>query len=123
MAMDSIAKINPPGQMGRRAIGVVVEACQEATDPADGDRDGQRQNKDCPGRTANAEGCLVYFRHHDAAEDGTQDAASTALRTGEPQIDVAETIGAGNRTQPEDQQIDRVAPPRHGKRSGEIAPP
>ena len=116
MAGDAVAEIDGPGQVRGRAIGIVGKPGQEAADAPDGDRHRQRQDQDRPGRTPYAEDAFVDLRHDDAADNGAQDAASLPRHPGERHIQAAEPIGAGDGAQPEHQEIDRVAPPRHGQR-------
>ena len=41
VAGDGVAEVDGPGKIGRRAVGVVGEAGEEASDASDGDAEGE----------------------------------------------------------------------------------
>jgi hypothetical protein len=72
MAGDAVAEVDGPGEIRRRAVGVVGEAGEEASDAADGDAEGEGDGVEVAGRVAQSD---VAFGEFDAdqAEDECAD--------------------------------------------------
>jgi hypothetical protein len=49
VARDAVAEVDGPGERGGRAVGVVGEAGEEASDAADGNTDGERDGVEVAG--------------------------------------------------------------------------
>ena len=61
MAGDAVAKVDGPGEARGRAVGVVGEAGEEASDAADGDAEGERDGVEVSGGFAESDVAFCEF--------------------------------------------------------------
>src|SRR5262245_65421539 len=81
---NPVAEIMRPRQHGRRPIGEVVEAREEAADASDRDADRKRQRKARAGPPADAGAALVELDRDDPAGERAFDRAREAVLLREP---------------------------------------
>jgi hypothetical protein len=109
VAGDGVAEVDGPGEVGGRAVGVVGEAGEEASDAADGDPEGEGDGVEVAGGVAQSD---VAFGEFDAdqAEDecadngfaagevgGVVQAVRGELRVFEPEQDLGAERASGYR--------------------------
>jgi hypothetical protein len=73
MAGDAVAEVDGPGEMGRRAVGVVGEASEKASDASNGDPEGERDGVEVAGRGAESDVALDEFDGEEAEGEGSDD--------------------------------------------------
>lgn len=76
MAGDAIAEVDGPGEIGGRAIGVVGESGQEASNAADGDAKGERDGVEVARRGADSDVAFDEFDGDEASGECTDDGLS-----------------------------------------------
>lgn len=81
VAGDAVAEVDGPGEIRRRAVSVVGEAGEEASDASDGDTEGEGDGVEVPGGVAQSD---VAFGEFDAnqAEDESADNGFAAEEVG-----------------------------------------
>jgi len=73
VARDAVAEVDGPGEAGGRAVGVVGEAGEEASDAADGDAKGERDGVEVTGGVTESDIALDEFDGDQAASEGADD--------------------------------------------------
>ncbi len=73
MAGDAVAEVYGPGEMSRRAVGVVGEAGEEASDAADGDAEGEGDRVEISGGDAQSDVTFDEFDSEEAEGKGSDD--------------------------------------------------
>jgi len=91
VAGDAVAEIVPPGEIGRRAVGAVLDPGEKAAEPSDRDRGGQRRDKAQSGRAGDAEPAFQDLDCQDSAGETPDNALADFAEPAEQQVP-----GAGN---------------------------
>jgi hypothetical protein len=73
VAGDAVAKIDSPGKIGGRAIGVVGKAGEKTSDAADGDAEGEGDGIEISGGLGNSDGTLDQFDGDQSAGERSDD--------------------------------------------------
>jgi len=73
VARDAVAEVDGPGEAGGRAVGVVGEAGEKASDATDGDAEGERDGVEVAGGMAQSNVAFDEFDGDEAAGEGTDD--------------------------------------------------
>jgi len=113
MAAHPVAQVHRPGQAGRRAMGVVRQAGEEAAEPADHHAEAERADEDPAGRALDAAQSLVELDPDDGADQRAGHAVRQGRRVLAQRIERAGQPGAGNGPQGQKQEIAAVDPGRH----------
>ena len=79
VAGDAVAEVDGPGEVSARAVGVVGEAGEEASDASDGDAEGEGDGVEVAGRVAQSD---VAFGQFDA-DEAEDECADNGLAAGE----------------------------------------
>src|SRR5262245_33817767 len=108
VARHPIAEINAPWQRGRRPVGEVVEAGEEAADAADRDADREWERKARAGAPGDARAALVELDRNDSAYERPFDRARKPGLLREPEIGAAEGEGADPGSDYEGGEIGKV---------------
>src|SRR5208337_2497247 len=74
VARDAVAEIMPPREIGRRAVSAILDPGEEAAEPSDRDRGGERRGKAQSGRAGDAEPALQDLDCQDRAGEAAEDA-------------------------------------------------
>ncbi len=73
MAGDAVAEVDGPGEIGGRAVGVVGEAGEEASDASDGDAEGERDGVEVSGGIAESDVTFGEFDGDEASGECADD--------------------------------------------------
>ncbi len=73
MAQDAITEVDSPGQICWRAIGVVGESGEEASDASDCDADGERDGVEVPGGGAESDVAFDEFDGEQTSDESADD--------------------------------------------------
>jgi hypothetical protein len=108
VARDAVAEVDGPGEIAGRAVGVVSEAGEEASDASDGDAEGERDGVEVSGGTAQSDIAFGEFDGDEAegecADDGfaAEEVAGVVqvvpgeLRVFEPVEELGAECGSGD---------------------------
>jgi len=73
VAGDAVAEIDGPGEICRGAVGVVGETCEETSDAAEGDAEGEGDGVEIAGGGAESDVALDEFDGEEAEGEGSDD--------------------------------------------------
>ena len=73
MARDAVAEVDGPGEICRGAVGVVGETCEETSDAAEGDAEGEGDGVEIAGGGAESDVALDEFDGEESEGEGSDD--------------------------------------------------
>ena len=97
VAWNAVAEIDGPGNTGRRAVGEVGEAGEEAAQPADGHGGGEGRGEDDAGRALDTGEALEGLDRGDGAGDAAHHGEAQRVHPGKQRIGRAEEHRAAQR--------------------------
>lgn len=105
MAGDAVPQVDAPEQAGRRPIGAVRQAGEQAAETADDDAEGEGADKHPAGRAANALDRLIDLHRHDRADQSADDAVRERRTRADHGVERPRHPGAARRSDRQGHEI------------------
>src|SRR5215472_16215696 len=108
VTQHAVAEIDAPRKTGRRAVGEIGQAREEAAEAPDGDAERERRHELQAGRTFDAGEELVDLDQDDPAADRASDRMAELEAPRQTEIEAAEQKRAGDGAEAEHDEIDGI---------------